>query len=539
VILDNCLQPQQPVTLNRFFVHAPSTVIYDAISVNSGVLLDSPALTIQSNAALNLPFGQNLAFTNALNLSFFTNYGAVNVSAGAYFGSFETGHIGTNAPPKKKHKKKQPLPPVIPPPLDTFVNHGSIVGSSILVRSTNFENTGRSIAPATLTANGGVVLVTSSQITVSNAEVISTGDMEFHGDDLRFANTLMSAGTASTNITQYIRGSIVFDATNSLGDFDGMSTNDWFVSGGFRIPTIPFNKGDFLGSRVYVSAGALVTPRIVWAGEDRGATVNGYQNNLAIGRLVLDGLGGNLFNFQAAGEQNALYVDVLELRNFATNFSFIFGMPTNFTIYFADITGGALEGSPEQIDGISNGRIRWVPDFVGPQSGTNILYPNGQTYRFNAGLARSRAFDSDGDGIVNRFDCTPFPIPGEDPSLWFGNCTVDPNTGAITTPSSAAPITAKLLSQVGTSAIKLSATSSTDIGLSISSSELGREVTLNWNAAAGATSTVEYTESLSSATWHTLTNFVNGPANARVTVKDSAEAPLRVYRVRVDAGSAQ
>jgi hypothetical protein len=539
LILDNCLQPQQPVTLNRFAVHAPSTVIFDNISVNSGVTLDSPALTIQSNGALNLPFNQNLAFTNALNLAFFTNYGAVNVSAGAYFGTFETGHIPTNAPPKRKRKRKQVVPPVVPPPLDTFVNHGSIVGSSILVRSTNFDTSGRPLAPATLTANGGVVLVTSSQITVSNAEVRSTGDTEFHGDDLRIANTLMEAGTASTNITQYIRGSIVFDATNSLGDFAEMSTNDWFVSGGFRIPTIPLNKGDFLGSRVYVSAGALVTPRIVWAGEDRGATPNGYQNNLAVGRLVLDGLGGNEFRFEAAGETNAIYVDVLDLRNFATNFSFIFGIPTNFTIYFADITGGIAEGSPEQIDGISSGRVRWIPDFVGPQSGTNITYPNGVTYRFNAGLARSRAFDSDGDGTVNRFDCTPFPIPGEDSSLWFGNCVVDPNSVPSGRPSDSSTVTVSKLSAKNIQSANIRAVSSGNIGLSISFSESDREITLDWDAPAGAASTVEYTDALGSTEWRTLTNFVNGPVNARVTVKDSAAAPLRVYRVRVDAGTQQ
>jgi hypothetical protein len=537
LMVDNCLQPQQPVTLNRFAVHAPSTIIYDQLSVNAGVTLDSPALTIQSNAALNLPFGQNLAFTNALNLLNFTNYGAVNVPAAAYFGSFETGHIPTNAPPKRRRKRRQVPPPVIPPPLDNFINHGSLLASSILIRSTNFENTGRPLAPATLTANGGVVLVTSSQITVSNAEITSTGDTELHGDDLRIGNTLMQAGTASTNINQYVRGSIVFDATNSLGDFGEMTTNDWFVSGGFRLPTIPLNKGDFLGSRLYVSAGALVTPRIVWAGEDRGATVGGYQNNLALGRLVLDGLGGNEFRFEAAGESNALYVDVLDLRNFATNFSFIFGIPTNFTIYFADITGGIAEGSPEQIDGISSGRVRWIPDFVGPQSGTNITYPNGVTYRFNAGLARSRAFDSDEDGTVNRFDCTPFPIPGEDPSLWFGNCTVDPNSVPTARPADSSAVTVSKLSSTSAPRATMKAISSGYIGLTVSFSESDREITLNWNAPAGAASTVEYTDTLGSATWRTLTNFINGPVNARVTVKDSAEARLRVYRVRVDAGN--
>ena len=47
---------------------------------------------------------------------------------------------------------------------------------------------------------------------------------------------------------------------------------------------------------------------------------------------------------------------------------------------------------------------------------------------------------------------------------------------------------------------------------------------------------VEFTESLGGGAWQSLTNFINGPVDARVTVWDAAAAPQRVYRVRVDAG---
>jgi len=37
-----------------------------------------------------------------------------------------------------------------------------------------------------------------------------------------------------------------------------------------------------------------------WAGQDRGATVLGFSNNVALGRLILDTSGGNsVFNFGA------------------------------------------------------------------------------------------------------------------------------------------------------------------------------------------------------------------------------------------------
>jgi hypothetical protein len=225
-----------------------------------------------------------------------------------------------------------------------------------------------------------------------------------------------------------------------------------------------------------------------------------------LGRLTLDGAGGNLFRFRSATANNALYVDYLELLNDATNFNFAVGVDAGFTIYFADSNIG-----PEKIDKGGGGRIRWVRDFAGPQSSTNLVYPNGVTYPFNVGLVQSKDIDSDGDGIVNRDDCTPIIPPGEElnTNLWFGAlCPV--------------PDLAQRLSTPG-------------IGLGIAHSS-GQEIVLSWTAPAGSANTVEFSESLPAASWQTLTNFINGPVDARVTVKDAVGVPLRVYRVRVDAG---
>ena len=75
-----------------------------------------------------------------------------------------------------------------------------------------------------------------------------------------------------------------------------------------------------------------------------------------------------------------------------------------------------------------------------------------------------------------------------------------------------------------------------DLGLNIALSLNGSEAVLHWNAPALSTSRVEFTGSLATGNWQTLTNFINGPDDARVTVRDAARSPLRVYRVRVDAG---
>jgi hypothetical protein len=236
--------------------------------------------------------------------------------------------------------------------------------------------------------------------------------------------------------------------------------------------------------------------------------VEGFSGNLALGRLILDGgvtegPFGNFFSFHGAGSSNAIYVDYLELDNYATNFNFALGVAPDFTIYFAD-----SNISPEKLDQSGDGRIQWVSQFTGPQSSTNLTYPDGSVHTFNAGLVRSKDRDDDGDGVVNFEDCTPLPVDGFD---------------------STQPC-------VGPDRAKSIALSTQQIGLTIAHASGGQGVVLSWDAPAGSANTVEYTDSLADPRWIVFKSFINGPENARVTVKDAVAAPLRVYRVRVDAG---
>ena len=82
----------------------------------------------------------------------------------------------------------------------------------------------------------------------------------------------------------------------------------------------------------------------------------------------------------------------------------------------------------------------------------------------------------------------------------------------------------------------MASASTASLGLAISLTDNEQQVKLDWNAPANSTNTLEYADQIGATEWHTLTNFISGPVNARVTVKDAAGAPLRVYRVRVDAG---
>ncbi len=523
LFIENCLRSEQPVTMNRFAASAPSLVLADNISINSGLQLDANAVTVAGTGRLNLPAGSNLGFTNVRHLLNFTNQGFINVPASAFFGDFQSGHISSNGVP----------------PLDNFVNHGSIFASSIFVRATNAEHSGGGLGLATLTANGGVVVVRGGKVAVTNAQVRATSDIEFHGGDLNLQNTFLSAGRMDDGLGHYLRGALVIDAANSLGDAPGvMSVNDWFVTSGVRLPTRPVQSGNLLGTRIYSSAGQQIASTMMWPARNLGAVPSGFSNNLALGRLVLDGVGGNLFRFQGATPGSALYIDYLELLNDATNYNFALGVDANFTIYFAD-----SNISPEKLDSLGGGRLRWVSTFAGPQSSTSILYPNGVTYTFNAGLARSNDTDSDGDGVLNVDDCTPFAVPDFDstrPCAAKSSTSAAPLRGAmksapVVSGATASGATASGPASGGGLVVSGSAAGGPDLALRVALAPESGAVILNWNAPAHSANAVEFTESLGGGAWQSLTNFINGPVDARVTVRDAATAPQRVYRVRVDA----
>jgi hypothetical protein len=508
LIVGNCLQFSQPTILHRLAIQATNLVIQDNLFVNNGIRLNAESLTIGTNASLQLPVRASLAFTNLLNVSHLTNYGVLNVpGAGAFFGVAPSGYIFEN-PKKKRRKRNQPIVPVLERYND-FVNHGIISAASIFVDADYVENSGTVFSPAVLFATNGPLVLKGLTANLSNGVMIASENVEIRGQDVSLRNSVVSAG--STNIVNgrviTLPGAFIIDATNSLGDTGAVFTNRITTSAGMRILRRPEIVGDFFGSSIVVQGGVFSKSSIVWAGEDRGPTVEGFANNLVVGRLTLDGTVGNLFHFSGAAVSNAIYIDYLELLNAATNYNFALGVDPDFTIYIAD-----ANVPPDKLTNNTAGRVQWVSEFIGPQSSTNLTYPDGSVHTFNAGLVRSKDLDSDGDGIVNADDCTPIPVPG-----------LNTAGAQCPSPSPVALATAKSLS-------------TDSIALTIALVSGGQEVVLNWNATANSGNTVEFADSLAGGAWQPLTNFINGPVDARVTVKDAVGAPLRVYRVRMDAG---
>lgn len=271
--------------------------------------------------------------------------------------------------------------------------------------------------------------------------------------------------------------SVTFNVSDSLTDSGSGSQNRVSTVYGFELLTKPV-AGDLLGTTFESAPPAGREAEHVWAGEDRGATMAGFLNNAAIGRLSLNGDVRSAFRFKAAGAKNAMYVDYLDISaSVRDDLRGSLSIDENFTIYFA-----AASVPVEQLDGALDGRLRWVKDFAGPNSSVEILLRDGRSAFVNRGLRESLVIDSDGDGIANGQDLYPFDGAGR----------VRINTAA-------------------------------------------GKVQIQWDGAAQTEYTIESTPALSGSTW-TAVGTVKNSSDATQTLR--FEEPLgasrvnRYYRIR-------
>ncbi|HSH16071.1 MAG TPA: hypothetical protein VLD18_08570, partial [Verrucomicrobiae bacterium] len=217
-----------------------------------------------------------------------------------------------------------------------------------------------------------------------------------------------------------------------------------------------------------------------WAGVDRGASTDGFNNNAALGRLVLSGERLPLFVFDTLDGNNALYVDYLQLDGAATNVLMSLDIKPGMKIYFANanLPVGDLDGLFAD-DEAPAGRLRYVPR--GSASSTTVVVNGGQAGGITAALLASETIDSDGDGIPNAEDATPFDGVAINVELLSGDAPA---------------------------------------------------ARISWNGAARTEYQVQYRNTVGDSDWESLTNVITGNATSPLTVNDPVGAAgTRFYRV--------
>ncbi len=423
-------------------------------------------------------------------------------------------------------------------PYDNFINHGLISDQGTTIYANNFLNSG------TISNGVGSFLLQSLAATLTNGAIAAGGDVTITSGSLETSNLMLQAGRKLT-----------LQVTNFLTD-DGVSNGSiWSVGGsavggsdsGFNLLLLPTNsayRNDLLGTTVTNIAPPNKSITNTWAGRDYGVSAAGYTNNVAIGRLILDSRTNAAYSqlaFTGTGVSNAIYVDELFLLNYAspTNHDLSGNLPalvfnTNLVIYYAQALasggpGGSMLSVAEYLDHRNNEHLRWVWSYAGHFSSTNIVYPDHTTNGpFNAALAQSSVIDSDGDGLVNGSDPTPFFVPSMLNLIWFPTgpgTTVSWNTVPLAT------------NYVYWSTNVVLAPSLVNLYAHPTNNPFNNMV-IGWNTVSLGTNILSYSTDM--ITWLLLTNFVSSQyptALTNVTVFDPIAGPMRYYTVTVDLPS--
>jgi hypothetical protein len=402
MLVQSQLSPVSSSSVQDFVLYSSNNVVIsDVLNITRTFSLNCTNLLLTTNAAgtgaaspdgeLNLGLGVTNWQSATPRLRCLNNNGVISMSSSspAKFGSLSKPYLA-------------------------LVNTGLIDNpGSISVFSADLENYG------TIAAGAGSFTAQTLTTTMSGSTLLANTTVSLAASNLVITGTSIQSGNSLTLIAT----NLLTDNGVNSGNFWSLGANDTSYGNplGLDLPIKPA-YGDLLGTTITnLAQVANAVVNNIWAGQDRGCSTAGYQDNAAIGQLVLDAQTNTaVFNFTGAstdGSTNAIYVDCLVLNDFASTSDGNGNLPAltfanNLVIYYAQAVdaGGSVA---EYINGFNNDHLRWVSNYVGHFSSTNITYPDGKTYTVNAALASSPLIDSDRDGINNSDDATPFLVPPE------------------------------------------------------------------------------------------------------------------------------
>lgn len=376
ILVDAFLEDTTPAQIFDLSLKSTAVEVGDSLNVLNNLSLDTDRLNVTSNGIITINNTGMQWDTSVPHLKTLTNSGAISS-----VNSLDLISHNSNGTTK---------------PMDGVVNFGVIQGAGLTVSANNLFNQG-----VLSSLNGPLALNISTNIDLSLGGFLSApeADINIFAKNLVISNTTLLAGRKLT-----------LSITNQLIAGAG----DWQVYLGVSLPIRPTNS-DL--SQIIIRSKAISPeePVHLWSGLDRGPQNIGYNNNAALGMLVLDGDVNSTFTFTGNGSpSNALYVDRLELTNSAglingTGDLTEVQVNSGMVIYYAQATINGASVA-EFLDGKNGGRLRWVSSHAGTFSGTNVIYPDGSTNFLNTALVSSCNLDSDNDGTPNCIDPSPVPL---------------------------------------------------------------------------------------------------------------------------------
>lgn len=357
--------------------------------------------------------------------------------------------------------------------LDVIRNEGLIASSAVSLGAVQFELLGELYAEA-----GNISIVAGS--------FLSKGGSLLSGNSINlFANKADLTGLISES-----GGKFAARVRDSLTDGGTAAPSSIASQYGIQISEKP-SQSDLMGTTVEINVPAYSRATSTWAGSDLGKSVEGFTNNLALGVLKLETRSGGVAVFNGPDAQNAIYVGKLSLgtRILATLTNAVVGdeginLPEGFTLYFASTSTNT---TPAKLDGLvtpGGGKLVYLPLPGAPSGFVSVVNGDGRTVDVPNGVRFSTVLDSDGDGVPNNIDNSPFDV-------------------------------------VAVGSVKLVGSTT-------------REIEIQWDGAPGQAYEIQGTKDLVTSKWSSVKTLANPSAEKqRMTVRDPVDPAdgFKAYRV--------
>jgi hypothetical protein len=258
---------------NSFGAATNNLFLSDVLTVSSNLVLNAENITITTNADnMFAPVGQlnylNPAIlwtTNLMpRLQSLTNWGVLSMLNQVYFSRVNG-------------------------PLAALVNHGSVGNQGSFIQAGYFENSGVWDAGV-----GSINLEPASIAVLSGGQLLApNGEVNLGVGSLLASNSV----TLSGGVLNLLVTNLIDDGSLAANSADAVTNQSfWTAANGINLPLLP-PQASLLATTVSNSAVDYQFVVNQWAGADRGCVPSGFSNNAALGRLILEGSFGSVYQF--------------------------------------------------------------------------------------------------------------------------------------------------------------------------------------------------------------------------------------------------
>jgi len=335
LIVDPNFQTIVPVDTFALNIKGTDMIFEDMINLTKSFKVDGRSF--HNKGSINILVSTNLNSSNLKNITILTNEGFISVPNLANFGFDRT------------------------QPYGRFQNSGYIIAASLMISAKNVVNSGF------LVADDGPVRIKGSFVKLDDGTIDGLRGVNLSGGELKARNSMMNVGSLDIDLgtgqITHNPGVILLNFTTRISDGGPDAGNSWTNYGGLELSVKP-TFGDLTGTHITSVSAPFAESFHRWAGKDRGAKADGFVNNVAVGRLTLDGGFGSVFHFigKQTNVKSAIYVAYLEFLNNAADVDNGLIIDPNFKIYFGD-----SNLPPEELNGKFGGRLRYVPGISGAE----------------------------------------------------------------------------------------------------------------------------------------------------------------------------